>query len=587
MRSHYRLTASAFSLLLGLASFPLKAGVVLDLKNGTSLDGKLTLTGTGIHVEGSSSSDVNLADVLEADFSDAPFHLQFFQSKGEAANQLPSDWTTKAIGPADPSGSATYAAGTLTLNGDGCDYQDAQPDHYYFAGRPWDGDGQWTCYLKETTGEVGFTMRKTLDAGSPMLAIGVGSDGGGMMHYGGAYSGIGGKFPTFLRVTRSGSSVDFAESANGTAWQFISQNNTDLNTGWIGFVINSRQGKTAASAIIDQITFAPIPAQPETVPTGVLFRSGTFLAGTDFNIAAADGGVGHDKKVIPVKTSQIAAVVYHPTTLHEIDASAAQPGMILKNGDYLTSDIQLLQGGMVQVMSLNLGLTSYFVDTVRACVVNSVASLPSDYEIRLRDGSIIRAKSFTLDKDQMTIQEIGGLSIQVGTSEVAQFRAGLARVQPLISLAWKVHGDTSAKAAKETAASSSPATNEPAAAVASGTTKAPASTDAEVATWEGPNQEQMLVVPEGVAVDFPLRGKFRALAMRVALAPGSAEGAQAILHVLVGGKEIATSVPLKTDDAPRSMWCKLDQPAEITLRVASAQPGARIVVIDPVAIRAK
>jgi hypothetical protein len=124
------------------------AGSVVSLENGQAVEGKLTFSAAAIHVEGSSASDIKLTDVLEADFNDAPFHLQYFQSDGDSGNQLPAGWTAKAIGPADPAEAASYTAGTLTITGGGSGFGEPHPDHCFFAGMPWKGDGEWTAHLK-------------------------------------------------------------------------------------------------------------------------------------------------------------------------------------------------------------------------------------------------------------------------------------------------------------------------------------------------------------------------------------------------------------------------------------------------------
>ena len=38
--------------------------------------------------------------------------------------------------------SASFKNGVLTVTGDGVNLE-SHPDHYYFAGMPWSGDGQW------------------------------------------------------------------------------------------------------------------------------------------------------------------------------------------------------------------------------------------------------------------------------------------------------------------------------------------------------------------------------------------------------------------------------------------------------------
>jgi hypothetical protein len=225
--------------------------------------------------------------------------------------------------------------------------------------------------------------------------------------------------------------------------------------------------------------------------------------------------------------------------------------------------------------------------------------MPSAYEIRLRDDSIIRAKSFALTNGQLVVQEVSGLAITVDPAQIAEFRAGSARVQPLISLPWKAPGmpdntaavapattpaPAIAQAAATTPAAAKPGANASPAAPAEGM---PAKENLPVTPWQGPNHEQILAIAADAPVDFPLRGTFDALAMRLAVAPGAPADAQAILHVLSGGKEIAVTPPLKAGDAPRSLWVKLGSTQGLTLKVESAQPGTRLMLIDPVAVRAK
>jgi hypothetical protein len=114
-----------------------------------------------------------------------------------------------------------------------------------------------------------------------------------------------------------------------------------------------------------------------------------------------------------------------------------------------------------------------------------------------------------------------------------------------------------------------------------------AGVDLPVTPWQGPNHEQILAIAADAPVDFPLRGKFDALAMRIAVAPGSPASAEATLHVLSGGKEIADTPALKAGDSPRSLWLKLGSLQGLTLKVESAQPGTRLMLIDPVAVLGK
>jgi hypothetical protein len=401
-------------------------------------------------------------------------------------------------------------------------------------------------------------------------------------------------------------------------------------------MVNSCVLKTMGTAVIDDITFTPGPAQPEVVRPGILLKSGSFLAGENFHINATDAFIVHDDKQVIFKTEQVAAGVYHPVTMHQI-AAAGQSGVILLNGDFLASDINDVGaangGGMVQMNSVAIGAAVYYSNKVCACVANAVQSMPSDYEIRLRDGSIIRTKSVELAGDKLTLHEVSGISIDVDPSEIAQVRAGLNRVQPLIDLPWKVSGLAEAKkeapptaaAPKPVPAATSPAaptvpaasaapaaqpavaSQTPPAAITSGTgtTNAPAAAvadnnkvqgkstltpvdieaESEVMKWMGPNREQILVLPAGAKVEVPLSGKFRALAMGLALAPGASSNAEIGLHVLVEGKEVGNAEKLKAGDQPRCIRFAVSDPKSVTLVVDKAGAGTRLLLLDPVAVR--
>ena len=93
----------------------------------------------------------------------------------------------------------------------------------------------------------------------------------------------------------------------------------------------------------------------------------------------------------------------------------------------------------------------------------------------------------------------------------------------------------------------------------------------------------MAVMP-GTSIDFPLTGKFRALALKVALLPDSPPGSQATLRILADGKEVEQPPPIKAGDQPRFIQVTLHSPATVTL-VATTTLGAKVLYIDPVAVR--
>jgi hypothetical protein len=634
-----RLVAVDLWLILSMACA--HAGSFLSLKDDSATSGKITLTPAALHVEtGATPLDVPLDSILEADFSDQPFHIDYFSS-ALTPNQLPASWKGQDVGkhPPGKDGSYTYKDGVLTLTGTGFDLQrGGNEDQHYIMGQIWSGGGQLTARLRGMDPNPGGTMA------GPMLRIGTpkgtppppgmpapppgvgetptdplavmtimgmrGGDGGGLFYGRGnpgdhvSWTGVPADFPTWFRVTWSGASLDYETAKDGRKWSAVGENgikNTDNI--WVGLAVNSGKEDTLGSAMFDQILLKPPAAEPGTLPNGVLFADGTYVfGGIDF-MSPNGGQMSHAGKGFPVAFKQVAALIAHPLTVQQrTDNLAALPGLLFKNSDFIASDLDGAQGsGYYQISSIAFGAATYYGDTARAYLVQKVKPVPSKYEVRLHDGSILQAKDMAADGSQLVITDVSGLAIHIDPTEVAQFRAGSAEVQNLINLAWKTSassGDATPPAAGKPDDKTGPASGATNAAPAA--TPPPPPADALIPpdansfsapptpaseTWEGPGQEQMIVLSAGNKIDFPLGDKFRSLVMRVALSPDSPAGAQANFHILVDGKEAGGTPVLKSGDAPQLVALQFQDPKVITLSVDSTTPGARVLFIDPVAVR--
>jgi len=358
----------------------------------------------------------------------------------------------------------------------------------------------------------------------------------------------------------------------------------------------------------DQIRFAPAPGPSpgRIVPTGVLLRSGSFLAGY-FNplnfvnpapIPAPVGNFTRTAKGVPISIAAAltAAVVYHPVTRKQLADTGWKSGILLPNDDFLAGSFEAINGGGVALDSIMMGPEIYNTDQMRACVLNPMRPEPAPYEIRLKDGSSILATGLTLNIGQLVINEVSGISVPVAPEEIAQVRAGPSRVQALLELPWKATPPPAPLAAPPPAsapakvpvpnAPAAPATNSPVAAVLPPAAPA-ADPVSPLECWIGPNQEQILVTPTGTTVDFPLTGKFRALTLRIALSPDSPPKAQASVRILTDGQEAGSPLPLQAGDPPRLVEVPLHDPRTITVVADSVFAGTRVLLIDPVAILEK
>jgi hypothetical protein len=595
-----------FGLFLGLSVATLRAGSVFSLADGSETDGKLTLSPGGLHVEGGSGSDLNLTDILEADFSDAPFHRQYFSSAGDHSTPLPPNWNGRDIGQVNAPGSVSYAAGVFTLTGDQWDpppnSQD-RTDHYFVTGLPWTGDGQWSVRVKSIDGDnarAGIMLRESLDP----LSVGIGVSASSQNvatpfnrntdHNLSANDITVDNLPLWFRITRRGPSIDLDLSRDDKQWKLLSYNIFTLaNNMWAGFFIGSHTGKAVQKAVFDQALFtpAPGPSPGRIVPTGVLLRSGGFVAGyfssLDFDNKGPDP-VGHFRRNdkftdIPIAVSQISAVIYHPMPRSQLTALGSQVGVLMKNGDFMTGNFEAINTGDARLNSVLLGTQSYDRDAIGACMLNSVQPMPANYEVRLKDGSCILTNGISVSNGHVAIDDAAGVAVPTDPDDIALFRAGPGEVQTLIDLPWK---------ATPPPAPTPPPVPAPPASPAAATNAAPAANPAPapnqappVECWVGPNQEQIMAVPTGTIVDFPLTGKFHAVALRVALSPDSPPNSQAIIRILADGREVARTPDFRAGDQPRFMEVTVSDPQTVTLVANSMFGGVRVLVIDPVAIR--
>jgi hypothetical protein len=605
-------------ILGGMSILALRAGSVEMLTDGAGLTGKLTLGPDAVHVEGATARDINLGDVLEADFAETPFHLDYFSSN-TTPDGLSAAWKAQDIGKDDSPGSYTYAKGAFKLWSSTRVMDPTDPtDHSFFVGRPWSGNGEWTLRVREFGPQnpslpAGLIVREGFDAKTGgMYGIGVRGENGGYVFIRTPNGSTAGHsppmdIPTWVRLTRNGTSLVAGMSSDGKNWTTYDQATIQFSAdAWVGPFIFG--GATPAGwDVMDDVTFTPGPSISDIIPGGVLLRNGSYLAGNfgQFDITgnAPSGDFSRNGKTVSIPAAEIATCILYPITRKKIAESGTQVGLLLRNDDFVAGDIQSIYwSDNVRVSSVALGLMSYDSSTVQAVFFRPMEPRPANYEIRLTDGSIIRAASLAVNKDQLVITDVSGIAVTVDPGEIAQFRAGSSKTQSLLELPWKSTSPSASSALDPSTNTASATTPEPTPKPTDTTNAAP--TDAAnapvtpaavpqlgvrpipaVECWEGNQQEQIMVVTPETKIDFPLNGKFRAFAVKVALSPESPANAQATVLILADGKEVGRTLSLKVGDQPQFMEIALKDPATITLMSDSVSAGTRVLFIDPTAIR--
>ena len=551
---------------------PAKAGRVIMLSKPTELQGSLTLSPTGIQVQGAPPTQIALPDILEANFSDG-LQVNYFSSIGDVATQLPPDWKGQDLVKSEIPGSASYANGELTVNSpqlgptNGIDGRSP----CFVIGLPWRGDGQWTFRIKSADAFAGFILGDHL----PFNAhIGISNwdsnwDQAFMRDMRGGTCcdrfTTQGVIPVWYRITRQGRSFTFQSSKDGDEWDFCVQKLLDLPADlWALFFTNGHAGKVGGKVVFDHMVFTP--ASGPTSAPGVLLCSGSFMAGgfqvLDFSKDAPVGQFNCGGQVIPIAAAQIAQVVFHSEMRKRLGEVDNQVGIVMKNGDFVGGTFDGINSASAALTSLVMGIETYTADEMSACVLHPLKPIPADYEIRLKDGSALLAKGLDAKDGKLVVDEISGLEIPVTPDDIAQIRVGTSRAQSLAALDWKV-----AKPPGEMAAVRASPTRESA------------------VCWTGGNQEQIMAMTPGTSVDFPLSEQYRAVALGLALPPQSPANAQASLRVLADGKEIFETPPIRAGDAPLFTEVNVPPSKILTLVAESASINVRVLVIDPTTIR--
>jgi hypothetical protein len=549
-----------------------RAGSVTSIANGAEATGKVTFgDATSLHVSGVSSSTTNLSDVLQANFLDTPFQIDYW-STDEQPKSPPAIWKPQDIGEVASPGSFTYANGVFTLNSTGKELPPkTQPDHScFFLGQQWTGDGQWIARVTGIDCDApqaltGLMLRQSLDEDTGLFALGAMPFGAGALWYRQTGDkrmmpeGISMDLPIWLRLRKDRDSVDASTSGDGKTWTVVEQKFLPpTDNPWVGLWVRGGHAASAVKGTIDHVTFSPREARVPSYAPGLLLKSGSLLAGTLRILRNQEATLGRNGGDIVVPTPLVAAVIWQPATPQQILDAGSQTGVLMKNGDFLAGDIETVTGASVKLSSVLLGDVAYNPASTLAVVMQGYQPQASDYEVRLKDGSILQAKGFGAVSDtEVTINDISGLDINVTPDEIVRIRAGASRVQPLVELPWT---STPPKTADKDA-------------------------DTTVRTWIGSNGEQIMVVPAGTAIDFPAQGKFRAAGFSVALAPDAAPNAQTVVHILADGKELGKTPPFKAGDQPRFVEVSLPRPATLTLEAESATPETKVLFVDPLGIR--
>lgn len=181
---------------------------------------------------------------------------------------LPDGWSFLDLGDARPKGKATFAGGTWTLDGGGEDIW-GERDECGFVHRESRGDFTMIIRVVSTQNthewdKIGMMVRSSLDASSAMVGLTVTHQGRAQFvrrhRDSGSIAGVGDttvSLPTWLQLTRRGSTYGGYWSSDGTTWTAVGDKQDVGNVAiaaHLGLAVCSHNRSVANRAVFDNVS---------------------------------------------------------------------------------------------------------------------------------------------------------------------------------------------------------------------------------------------------------------------------------------------------------------------------------------------
>jgi regulation of enolase protein 1 (concanavalin A-like superfamily)/PKD repeat protein len=257
-----------------------------------------------------------------------------FTTSSGGSNILPSPWLNQDVGNTGLLGAASYASGIFTVDGAGADIWGTS-DAFRFVYQGIAGDGEIVARVTgiENTNayaKAGVMIRESLAANAPHAMIDVNPTGNAEFESrhttGGVTSWLAGASqtrPTWLRLTRSGSTIVASLSTDGVTWRPMGSTTLSIATNAVvGLVVTSHNATVLNTSTFDHVSVsrpttsvppaAPASPNPSNGATGV--SSSPTLTWTSSGATSYDVRFGTTNPPPQVRTGQTVSS-YTPGSL--------------------------------------------------------------------------------------------------------------------------------------------------------------------------------------------------------------------------------------------------------------------------------
>jgi len=175
----------------------------------------------------------------------------------------------------------------------------------------------------------------------------------------------------------------------------------------------------------------PAPGDGGKTPPGIALRNGVFLAGAIEAAGETSLRPAGLLKNTSLSTVNVARIVCQPLSkAMEARLVPGRPGVLLAKGDFVDGEFRGIEDGQVKVSSILFGARSFDVKKeVLAIALHEISPTPANYEVRLRDDSLLPAGAVTFERDALVIQDsiLGTVRLSVDGLAVLRQRGSSAK----------------------------------------------------------------------------------------------------------------------------------------------------------------
>ncbi|MBX7206710.1 MAG: cadherin domain-containing protein [Verrucomicrobiaceae bacterium] len=219
--------------------------------------GSLTLSGVTTMLAGLATSSGDTSNLATSTFDNVQI------------TPFPSQWITQQLGTVTATGRAEYFASAYTLNGAGV--IGGTGDAGLLCQQTMSGDGEISARITSmqntgTSARAGIMIRDTTATGAKSVFMGISPDGTYRYQYRTKASsadttvtGGTGTLPNvWVKLTRSGNTINGYKSSDGVNWTLVSSKSVALGSGVVcGIIVGSGSTTTLCGTVFDNVVFTP------------------------------------------------------------------------------------------------------------------------------------------------------------------------------------------------------------------------------------------------------------------------------------------------------------------------------------------